>query len=207
MTINRRPRTSIGFSVLCPGADSALTLGTCGSFFNLTAGAWAISYNVKFNDNLENVYFGGAGEDTRVFYIYRNVDGTVDGSTRIQLTDSAGNVRQINVSSGLNAHRWYNIIINSSGSGDSNIAMYVNGTSKTVASETNDAGYSPDGAFSLKFGEALTDTTGSFNVSRPVFYNRALTTTEITNISQSDEYPTDYIAAFMMNQPNIGLNE
>jgi len=201
----RLSRAQSGFAVEC-GDDKTATLGLCGNFSSLVDGAFAMVFHAKFLDKAENYFFGGTGTGTHALYLARNVGNSNDDSITFNAVDASGDQRTVKWSGIVANHDWNNFIFNSSGSGADTLKLFLNGLEKTITSQTNDAGFSIAEAFSLAFGEVNASKIAPFFFTSVYFYNRVLTASEIESI-QEGTYPNDYIKAFPINFPNIGLNE
>lgn len=197
--------TYLHYSLSLGSGDTAV-LGTVSDFFEETDVSFAMVFDIKFEDTNECVFFGGAGDGTRVMYLTRNESSVNDGTIKLSLVDSAGNVRTIKWTANIPTHQWRHIIINGTATGDDGIKLYVGGVEATISSQTNDAGYAPDSSFSLAFGEVDAGNIGEFLVTKIFFYSDSLTASEITDIANLRNYPTDFTQAYDFEAPNIGIN-
>lgn len=190
-----------GYSIDLPGAlgDTA-TLGTLSDFFQRTDTTFAMVFSVCFLDENYNVFFGGSQGSSTMKIMKNKTTGTVD----FEVIDESGDKRSFTWTSPLLRGVWYNFIINGTANGADGIALYVNGTLKTVTAQTNDVGFDPTVSMSLKFGDVDATNLGAMKITKPYFYNRSLTAGEITLLTTIKKYPTDFIYAWDLKRPSIG---
>jgi len=192
----------VGFSIHIPGAagDKAV-LGTLGSLNLVTETAFAMVFDVLFTDANYNAFFGGAS-DSSSFYLFRNKNaGVID----LEMTDESANTRNYGWTDKMIVGNWYNVILNGTHSGVDGIDFYVDGTSLTQSAHSEAENFDPTIAIPFQFGDADGAHPGGMKVTKPYFYSRALTATEVTNISKKRIYPTDFVYGYDLKRPNIGL--
>lgn len=198
-------KDEIGYSIQITGAvgDTATLPSVLNTFFQETDGTFAMVFDICFTDDNYNVFFGGSGGSSS-FKLWRN---EVAGNIDLELIDESADHRDYTWTAPLNRGVWYNIILNGTANAADGIQLYVNGTAKTASAQTNAAGYDAAVSMSLKFGDIDATNLGGFKFTKPYFYSRNLTAGEITAIKEKRQYPSDFLYAFNMKRPNIGLNK
>lgn len=193
----------IGYSINITGTagDTATLPSVLNTFFQETDGTFAIVFDIFFSDNNYNVFFGGSGGSSSFKLMRNKTVGKID----LELIDESADHRDYTWTAPLNQNDWNTMVVNGTAAGASGIDLYINGTVKTISAQTNDAGFDAAVSMALKFGDIDATNLGAFRFARPYFYNRNLTTTEITAIKESKKYPSDFVYAFNMKRPNIGL--
>lgn len=185
------------------GSDA--NFGTLGGFSALVDGAFALCVDLRFGSNAANTFFGGAGTGSRALYLQRNAGSSRDSSITFTSTDASGDVRTVKWAGAVENNRWKTCVFNSSGLGADNLNLYVDGSLKAITSQTNDAGFNADEAFDLSFGEVSAGVIAPFDFTTLYVYNRALTASEIAQISLG-VYPSGYVRGYSFPFPNIGVN-
>lgn len=195
----------IGYSIQITGAvgDSATFPSVLDTFYQETDGTFALVFDICFADNDYNIFFGGHN-GLSYFNLIRNMN---PGNIDLVLIDASDNHRDYTWSPQLLPGKWYNLILNGTANGASGIALYVDGIVRTIAAQTNDAGYDSTATVSLSFGDQDGVNTGGFKVTKPYFYSRNLTAQEISDIKSMRKYPSDFLYAWNFKRPNIGLNK
>ncbi len=195
----------IGHSIQITGAvgDIATFPSVLNTFFQETDGTFAMVFDICFADDDYNVFFGGSGGSSS-FKLWRN---EVAGNIDLELIDESADHRDYTWTAPLNRGIWHNFILNGTANAADGIQFYVNGVAKTVSAQTNDAGYDAAVSMALKFGDIDATNLGGFKFAKPYFYSRNLTAGEIGEIKSYRKYPSDFIYAFNMKRPNIGLNK
>lgn len=195
----------VGYSIHFTGAvgDTATLPSVLDTFFQETDATFAMVFDAFFYDDDYNVFFGGSGGSSS-FKLMRNK--TAD-KIDLELIDESADHRDYTWTAPLNRNDWNNFVVNGTAAGASGIDLYINGTVKTISAQVDDVGFDAAVSMSLKFGDIDATNLGAFKVAKLYFYNRNLTTTEITAIKEKRKYPTDFIYAFDMKRPNIGLNK
>lgn len=196
--------TQSGFSIKCGPSQSA-EFGEMGDLSTLVDGAFALCFDVCFAGNGSNTFFGGAGTGTRDLYLQRNAGDTNDNSITFLSTDASGDVRTVSWAGIVPNYEWARMVFNSSGAGAGTLKLYVDGTEASISSQTNDAGFDADEAFSLSFGEIDSNNIDSFYVTSVYVYDRELTSDELSQITLG-VYPSDYVKAFPLHRPNRGVD-
>lgn len=198
-------KDEIGYSVQITGAagDTAILPSVLNTFFQETDGDFSMVFDICFVDNNYNVFFGGTSSSSS-FKLMRNKNA---GKIDLELIDESADHRDYTWTAPLNIGIWYNFILNGTANGASGIKLYIDGSLKTASAQTNDAGYDAAVSMSLKFGDIDATNLGGFKFTKPYFYSRNLTAGEITAIKEKRQYPSDFLYAFNMKRPNIGLNK
>lgn len=204
MSIKINKQTGVG--ILCRRSET-VEFGTLGNLFELTDDVFTLVFSVLFYNQDEVNFFGGAGTGTRELLIERNNGNSRNGSLRITITDSAGNVRQVAWSPNLSSNQFYTLKIVSSGAGSGNLNLYVEGsTAETISAQTHDGGFAPDNSFSMFGGDANSESIPPVILACPVMvFDRALSSAELEAIDQG-VFPGDAVANIQGKFPNIGLD-
>jgi hypothetical protein len=194
----------IGYSIQITGAigDTATFPSVLNTFFQRTGTTFAMVFDICFSNDNYNVFFGGSGGSSSFKLMRNKTANTVD----LELIDESADHRDYTWPVSLNRGKWYNFIVNGSGSGASGIALYIDGVAQTISAQTNAAGYDAAVSMTLKFGDIDATNLGGFKFAKPYFYNRNLTAGEITAIKQIRQYPSDFSFGWNFKRPNIGLN-
>lgn len=195
----------VGYSLEFTGAvgDTATLPSVLNTFFQETDGTFAMAFDTFFYDDDYNVFFGGSGGSSSFKLMRNKTAGKID----LELIDESADHRDYTWTAPVNRNDWNNFILNGTAAGASGIDLYVNGTVKTISAQVNDAGFDAAVSMALKFGDIDATNLGAFKTTKFYFYNRNLTAAEITAIKESRTYPSDFIYAFNMKRPNIGLNK
>lgn len=196
--------TQSGFSI--KAIDGFLAdFGSLGNLASLVDGAFAFVFDLTLIENKACTLFGGVGTGTRELFLKRNAGDSRDDSITFTSTDASGDERTVKWKGAVAGNDWNRLVFNSSGLGEDNLNLYVDGVQKEIDSQTNDAGFSADEAFDLGFGEVEAGVICPFLFTSVYVYNRALTQAEIDLISKGI-YPPDYVRAYPFYQPNIGVD-
>lgn len=193
----------VGYSIRLPGGvgDIATLPSVLNSFFQRTDTTFAIVFDIEFTDDNYNVFFGGAISASSVKLMRNKTVGKID----LELIDESADHRDYTWTCELIRNTWYNFIVNGTANAADGIQLYVAGTQKTASAQTNAAGYDAAVSPVLKFGDIDATNLGGCNVSKIYFYNRNLTAQEITDINKIKKYPSDFVSAWDLKRPHIGL--